>query len=168
MPGLSAGYIETQDNKTQPQINHYLMMNPRPGNFPSNQPFSSSRDTNLLSWDSSAASQSTLQTPSAGRSLKSAFYNPLQLDSAFLKQRARRPKILTYHCNHCRIVAIMPVQVTPAMRKAAPDLCRQIDRLREERERSVERRWYLLKWKNASRKSKLMSLVQRTFGVTPV
>ena len=36
----------------------------------------------------------------------------------------------------------MPAQVTPAMRKAAPDLCRQIDKLREERKRCVERRCY--------------------------
>ena len=37
----------------------------------------------------------------------------------------------------------MPAHVTPAMREAAPDLCRQIDELREERKRTVERRCYL-------------------------
>ena len=38
----------------------------------------------------------------------------------------------------------MPVnQASSAMRKAAPDLCRQIDNLRVERKRAVERRWYL-------------------------
>ena len=37
----------------------------------------------------------------------------------------------------------MPAQITPAMRKAAPELCQEIDRLRVERKHACERRCYL-------------------------
>ena len=36
----------------------------------------------------------------------------------------------------------MPANVTPPMRKAAPELCRQMDTLREERKKAVEHRCY--------------------------
>ena len=37
----------------------------------------------------------------------------------------------------------MRTYISPAMQKAAPDLCKQTDKLREDRKRSVERRCYL-------------------------
>ena len=37
----------------------------------------------------------------------------------------------------------MPALITPAMRKAAPELCQEMDQLRAERKSASERRWYL-------------------------
>ena len=37
----------------------------------------------------------------------------------------------------------MTVNIRPALRQAAPELCEQMDELREERKRAVERRCYL-------------------------
>ena len=45
-------------------------------------------------------------------------------------------------CSHYRIVANMPY-LSPAMRKVAPELSREMDELRKERKTLVERRCYV-------------------------
>ena len=62
------------------------------------------------------------------------------------------------HGSNCRSVAVMPVnQASSAMRKAAPELCRQMDNLRVERKRAIERRCYL----NSSGQEEEVAAVQQ-------